>query len=64
MKIPDSPFSTRLSDSAKETELRLRNIFQWKKKRPPVVAMILAALAALFCGGLVSCQPSGAELPD
>ena len=64
MKMPNSPFATCLSGSAKETELRIRNIFQWKKKRPPVVAMILAALAALFCGGLVSCQPSGAELPD
>ena len=34
--VPCSPFSTRLSGSAKETELRIRSIFQWKKKRPPV----------------------------
>ena len=30
MKMPNTPFSTRLSGSAKETELRIRNIFQWK----------------------------------
>ena len=62
MKFPYTPFSTRLSGSAKETELRLRNIFQWKKKRPPVVALILAALVALSCGGLVSCQPKQAGM--
>lgn len=55
-RIPNSPFATHLSGSAKETELRLRNIFQWKKKRPPVVLLILAALIALSCGSLVSCQ--------
>lgn len=63
--IPDTPFSTGLSSSAKEVELRLRNIFQWQKKRPPVVSLILAALIALSCGSLVSCQvketPSGEE---
>ena len=69
-KVPRSPFATQLFGSAKETELRLRNIFQWKKKRPPVVSLILAALIALSCGSLVSCQveetPSGEEnaLPE
>ena len=63
MKMPHSPFATRLSGSAKETELRLRNIFQWKKKRPPVVLLVLAALIALFCGSLVSCQPRQEEPP-
>ena len=29
------PFSTPLSGSAKETEARIRNIFQYQKKRPP-----------------------------
>ena len=29
---PRSPLSTRLSGSARETELRIRSIFQWKKK--------------------------------
>ncbi|MGN1003558.1 MAG: XAC2610-related protein [Oscillospiraceae bacterium] len=60
--IPNSPFSTRLSGSAKEVELRLRNIFQWKKKRPPVLLVILSALTVLFCYGLVSCQVR--EEPD
>lgn len=63
MKMPHSPFATRLSGSAKETELRLRSIFQWKKKRPPTVLLILAVLVALFCGSLVSCQPGGEEPP-
>lgn len=55
-KMPQSPFSTRLSGSAKETELRLRNIFQWKKKRPPVLLVLLSALAVLLCCGLISCR--------
>ena len=61
---PRSPFSTRLSGSAKETELRLRSIFQWKKQRPPVWLMLLTAAICLSCGSLVSCQtrPAGPEL--
>ena len=63
--LPNSPFATRMSGSAKEVELHLNNIFLWKKKRPPAVLLILAALAALFCSNLVSCQsrqePSSAE---
>ena len=55
MKIPNTPFSTRLSGSAKETELRLRSIFQWKKKRPPVVLFVLTALVVLLCFSLFSC---------
>lgn len=51
-KMPSTPFSTRLSGSSKELELRLRSIFQWKKKRPPVVFFALAAAVALLCGGL------------
>lgn len=62
-KIPLSPFVIGLSSSAKETELRIRSIVQWKKKRPPVVFLVLAILAALLCGGLVSCQPNGEEPP-
>ncbi|MGM9606937.1 MAG: XAC2610-related protein [Oscillospiraceae bacterium] len=61
-KIPHSPFTTHLSGSAKETELRLRSIFQWKRKRPPVVLIILTALTVLLCCGLVSCQVR--EEPD
>lgn len=36
-KMPRTPFSTPLSGSARETELRLRNIFSGPKKRPPVL---------------------------
>ncbi|MGN1003559.1 MAG: hypothetical protein ACI4O5_01890 [Oscillospiraceae bacterium] len=63
-RIPRSPFSTRLSGSAKETELRIRNIFQWKKKRPPVIMLLAAFLAAALCGGLVgftAAEPSAAD---
>lgn len=52
-EVPRSPFATRLSGSAKETELRLRNIFQWKKKRPPVILLLAAILLAAGCGSLV-----------
>ena len=52
-KTPNTPFSTRISGGAKETRLRLRSIFQWKKKRPPVIFFLLAALIALSCGSLV-----------
>lgn len=63
-KTPMTPFSTRLSGSAKETELRLRSIFQWQKKRPPVLLFILALLVAVGCGGLVSCQNGKTPEPE
>ena len=55
-----SPFTTALSGSARETEDRIRNIFQYEKKRPPVPALFLACALALSCGGLVSCQSQNA----
>lgn len=55
--IPHTPFTARLSGSAKEIELRLCNIFRWKKKRPPVLLLLAALLMAVGCGSLVSCQP-------
>lgn len=55
-KLPHSPLTTRLSGSARETEDRIRNIFQWKKKRPPVAVLALSALVFALCGSLVSCQ--------
>ena len=75
---PRTPFATSLSGSARETELRLRSIFQWKKKRPPVLFLLLAALCVLLCSSLVSCQtaegasassspvlaPSGSNVPS
>ena len=55
-KIPRSPFATRLSGSAREIELRIRSIFQWKKQRPPLALFLLMLVIGLLCGNLVSCQ--------
>lgn len=55
-RLPRSPLTTRLSGSARETEHRIRNIFQWKKKRPPVPVLAVTALIIVLCGSLVSCQ--------
>ena len=49
---PRSPFATSLSGSARETELRLRSIFQWKKRRPPAWLLLLAALCPPALAGL------------
>lgn len=54
--FPRTPFSTPLSGSARETEERIHNIFQYQKKRPPLLFFVLACILALSCGGLVSCQ--------
>lgn len=62
--FPRSPFSTPLSGSARETEERIRNIFQYQKKRPPIPFFLAACALALFCGGLVSCQAQTAEETD
>ena len=35
-EMPRTPFSTHLSGSAREAEIRLRNIFSGPKKRPPI----------------------------
>lgn len=53
---PHSPFSAPFSRSAKETGLRMRNVFQWKRKRPPLLALIVICLAVVCSGSLVSCQ--------
>src|SRR5699024_4502800 len=53
---PKTPFSTPLSGSAREAEERIRSIFQYKKKRLPLLFFALACALALLCGGLVSCQ--------
>ena len=58
--LPPTFFATALSRSARETELRLLNIVQWKKGRPPIWPMILTVLTILSCGGLVSCQKTEA----
>ena len=55
-KIPRTPLSTPLSGSARETEIRLKNIFSGPKKRPPALFLALVFAACLLCGNLVSCQ--------
>lgn len=55
-QMPRTPFSTGLSGSARETEIRLRNIFAGPKKRPPLPFLILMFAIAIFCGNLVSCR--------
>ena len=54
--LPRTPFSTPLSGSARETELRIRNIMSGPKKRPPLLFLALMFSMCIFCGNLVSCQ--------
>lgn len=56
MKAYQTPFSTHFSGNAKETELRLRSIFQWEKRRPPALMLALALLLAVSCGSLIGCR--------
>lgn len=60
-KMPCTPFSTPLSRSARETEIRIRSIMSGPKRRPPLLFLILMFSACLFCGNLVSCQMAEAE---
>ena len=60
-KMPRTPFSTPLSGSAKETEIRIRNIMSGPKKRPPVLFLALMFSVCIFCGNLVSCHVAEAE---
>lgn len=62
--MPRTPFSTPLSGSARETEIRLRNIFSGPKKRPPLPFLILMFSVCIFCGNLVSCQMAETEAPE
>ena len=57
---PNTPFSTPLSGSARETEERIRNIFQYKKTRPP-----LPLFLAAFCSaeGWCPARPEKTPLP-
>jgi len=64
MRCPNTPFATRLSGSAKETQLRLRSIFQWKKQRPPVWLFSFIVLMIFGCFGLVSCEEREVTMPD
>lgn len=62
-KVPYTPLSTPLSSSARETELRLRNIFSGPKKRPPALFLALMFSMCIFCGNLVSCQEAETKNP-
>ena len=62
-KIPYTPLSTRLSGSARETEIRLKHIFSGPKKRPPALFLALVFSACVLCGNLVSCQEAEPESP-
>ena len=62
--MPRTPFSTPLSGSARETEIRLRNIFSGPKKRPPALFLALMFSVCVFCGNLVSCQTEEPSRPD
>ena len=59
--IPRTPFSTHLSRSAKETEIRIRNIFSGPKKRPPFLLIVLVGALCLLCGNLVAFRPLPAQ---
>lgn len=62
-KMPRTPFSTPLSGSAKETEIRIRNIMSGPKKRPPLPFLILVFFICIFCGNIVSCQMAEPDAP-
>lgn len=59
--MPHTPFSTPLSGSAKETEIRIRSIMSGPKKRPPIPFLILMFSVCIFCGNIVSCQQRPAQ---
>ncbi len=59
--VPRTPFSTPLSGSARETEIRIRNIMSGPKRRPPVLFLALVFSVCIFCGNLVSCQVKETE---
>lgn len=59
--IPKTWFSAPLSKSAKDTESRIRNIFQGQHRRPAVLVLALATAAVLLCGSMVAIRERGAD---
>ncbi len=59
--IPKTWFSTPLSKSAKDTEGRIRNIFEGQRRRPAVLVLALVAAAALLCGSVVAIRLRNGE---
>lgn len=62
MRCPNTPFATRLSGNAKETELRILNISHWKRERPPVWAFVSIVALMIGCISLVSCKTQEASV--
>lgn len=60
---PHSPFTTPFSPTAQEMGLRLRSLFQWKKKRPPLAVLGLVFAGVVLSGSLVSCQTATVDDP-
>lgn len=60
---PHSPFTTPFSPTAQEMGLRLRSLFQWKKKRPPLAVLGLVCAGVVLSGSLVSCQTAAVDDP-
>lgn len=60
---PRSPFTTPFSPTAQEMGLRLRSLFQWKKKRPPLAVLGLVFAGVVLSGSLVSCQTAAVDDP-
>lgn len=52
--MPETWFSTQLSKNAKDTEGRIRNIFEGQRRRPAVIVLALVAAVALLCGSVVA----------
>ena len=52
--MPKTWFSTPLSKNAKDTEGRIRNIFEGQRRRPAVIVLALVAAVALLCGSVVA----------
>ena len=61
--LPYSPFSAPFSKTAKETGLRIRSLFQWQKRRPPLCLLLVVCGVVLISGSLVSCRRDSGETP-
>ncbi|MBR2491540.1 MAG: hypothetical protein IKB65_08685 [Ruminiclostridium sp.] len=59
--IPQSPLSTGLSGSAREVELRVRNIHTGRRKRPALILMAVVVLVIALSGVLVAFSTGESE---
>ena len=58
MKTPKTPFSMYLSASAKEVDLRIRSIFQWEKRRVPLLLLIPVLFLLFYSFSLIVVYPA------